>query len=294
MRSRSEGASAVLRGSCGLPPEDGRAADIALLQANRAAGRLVLAAKAEGGATRLDELVEGGGYRIKFPQPERGLEAVLVNTGGGLLGGDAAAFDVTAGAAADLMVTTQSAEKVYRAVAQPSEIHLTMAVHAAARLHWLPLETILFSGAKLTRRIEADMAGDAELVIAEAVVFGRLAMGEVLRGGMLADRWRIRRGGRLEYAEDMRLEGAISALLDRPAIGGGARAAATVLLMSPSAEARLENARAALNDTAIACGASAWDGKLVVRMLAPDPEPLRRSLSALMTILTGRPAPRFW
>lgn len=270
------------------------AIDIAALEANRATARLVLAAKADGGVTRLDELIEGGGYRIKFPQPGHGLEAVLVNTGGGLLGGDRVALAVRAGANCELMVTSQSAEKVYRAVAKPSEIQLALEAGSAARLHWLPQETILFSGAKLTRRIEADIASDSELVIGEAVVFGRLAMGEVLRGGLLADRWRIRRSGRLDFAEDLRLDGDLSSLLDRPALGGGARAAATFLLMAPDAEARLEKARALLDDAGIACGASAWEGKLVARLLAPDPEPLRRTLSALMTNLTGRPAPRFW
>lgn len=270
------------------------AADIAALQSNRARARLRLAAKCAAGVTRLADLVEGGGYRLKFPTPERGLEAVIVNTGGGLLGGDAVDLEVEAGAAADLMITTQSSEKIYRAVGQPSAIAVSLRAGPGARLHWLPQDAILFSGARLTRRIDAEMAADAELVVAEAAVFGRLAMGEVLGTGLLADRWRIRRGGRLDHADDLRLEGDMSALLDRPALGGGARAAATLLVMAPDAEQRLDRAREQMLEDGVRAGASAWEGRLAVRLLAADPEPLRRVLGRLVAVLTDRTVPRFW
>lgn len=268
--------------------------DIAALESNRAIARLRLSARRDGARTRLDTLREGGGYRIKFPTPERGLEAVIVNTGGGLLGGDALSLDICAGDGSDVMVTSQSAEKVYRAVAAPSAIDVALDVGRAARLHWIPQEAILFSGARLTRRIEADMQADAELVIAEAAVFGRLAMGENPGRGLLADCWRVRRGGRLAYADNLKLDGDLAVLLDRPALGGGARAAATLLVMAPDAEARLETARALMRRDGVEAGASAWDGKLVVRLLAADPTPLRAAVTNLIGGMTGRATPRFW
>lgn len=270
------------------------AADVAALQLNRAAANLRLAAKSVGGTTRLADLVEGGGYRIKFPDPERGLEAVIVNTGGGLLGGDRLALDIAVGEQADLMVTTQSAEKIYRAVAAPSEINTRLTVANEASLQWLPQEAILFSGACLTRTISADMAENSALMIAEAAVFGRLAMGEVLGQGLLADRWRIRRGGALAFAEDVRLEGPLAAMLDRPALGGGARAMATLVVLAPDAEGRLDRARDLMRHDGLDAGASAWDGKLVVRLLASDPAPLRQAMAVLVGGLSGRPTPRFW
>jgi urease accessory protein len=269
-------------------------ADIAALQANRAHAVLRLEAKAEGKTTRLADLIEGGGYRLKFPEPERGLEAVIVNTGGGLLGGDTFAMEVVVGDGAELMVTTQSSEKVYRAIAAPSTMAISLTAGAGASLHWLPQDAILFSGARLVRKIEADIAADAELVIAEAAVFGRLAMGEVLRGGLLADRWRIRRDGRLDYADDLRLDGDLTAVLDRPALGGGARAAATLLIMAPDAEARLETARALADNDGVSAGVSAWDGRLVARLLAADPEHLRFVMARLISGVTKRSTPRFW
>lgn len=267
---------------------------IAALQSNRAVARLSLSAKRFGPHSVLDDLTEGGGYRIKFPTPERGLEAVIVNTGGGLLGGDCLAMNVRAGAGSELMVTTQSAEKIYRAVAAPSTIDVVLEAAGEAKLHWLPQEAILFSGARLTRRIEADVAADAELVIAESAVFGRLAMGEILREGLLADRWRIRRAGKLCFAEDLRLDGDLSGLLDRPALGGGARATASVIVLAPDAESRLDTARTLMVREGVAAGASAWDGKLVIRMLAVDPAPLRAAMGVLIAGLTGRDLPRFW
>ena len=43
--------------------------------------------------------------------------------------------------------------------------------------------------------------------MAEAVVFGRSAMGETVRHGMLTDHWRLRRDGRLAGAAPIRLNG---------------------------------------------------------------------------------------
>ena len=254
-------------------------ATIAALQTNRAVARLALSAKQGNGGSVLDNLREGGGYRIKFPDPERGLEAVIVNTGGGLLGGDAVSLDVVAGPDTDLMVTTQSAEKVYRAVAAPSEIAVT--VTAA-------------SGARLIRRISADVTPDSELVIAEAATFGRLEMGEQLGHGALRDHWRIRRGGRLAFAEDMHLDGDLSTLLDRPAIGGNARASGVIILLAPDAESRVEKARSLMEHDGVSAGASAWDGKLVIRMLAAEPAALRAAMMTLISGLTDRTTPRFW
>jgi urease accessory protein len=276
------------------PSPSERALTVAAMQRNRAMARLALSAKRDGDRTRLDNLREGGGYRIKFPTSDGALDAVIVNTGGGLLGGDRLSLDVHAGAGANVRMTTQSAEKIYRAFAAPATIDVALRVESGAALHWTPQESILFSGARLTRRIEADLAGDAELVIAEAAVFGRLEMGERLGEGLLAESWRIRRGGRLVHAEEMRLDGDLSALLDRPALGGGARAAATLLLFAPDAEARLDVARALIGRDGVSAGASAWDGRLVVRVLGLDPAPLRQTFVSLAAFLTGRDTPRFW
>lgn len=271
-----------------LPPA------LAELEANRAVARLALGIRQTAGASRIATLREGGGYRIKFPESADGVEAVLVNTGGGLLGGDTLDLTVTAETGSTLMMTTQSAEKVYRAAGAAARIATRLSVEAGARLFWMPQETILFSGARLVRTITADVAADGELLVAESNVFGRLAMGEVLGEGLLHDSWRIRRGGNLVYADDLKLEGALVPLLDRPALGGGARAVASLVLIAADAESRLDAARTLIDEAGVAAGASAWDGKLTLRLMAADPAPLRRVMARLIPGLSGRALPRFW
>ena len=268
---------------------------------NRARGALAAGFRRAGVRTEVVGPHETGGYRLRLPR-SRGerCEAVIVNTGGGMAGGDEAAFAFAAEAGAAVTLTTTAAEKIYRGAAADgaaaeTRVAVDLALAAGARLEWLPQETILFDGARLGRTLSAEMTGDAELLMAEMLVFGRLAMGEVMASGRLADRWRIRRGGRLAYAEDLVLAGDVAGHLDRPALGGGARAGASVVMASPRAEGLVEAARAALAPhEAVTAGASGWNGLLVVRALSPSPERLRAAIVSLLSALRGAPLPRLW
>ncbi|MFZ4532254.1 MAG: urease accessory protein UreD [Alsobacter sp.] len=259
----------------------------------RARGRVKLGFVAAGGGTVLADLAEAGGYRVKFPRGPVP-EAVVINTGGGMAGGDGLDIAVAMGEGATATVTTQSAEKVYRADAAPAQIAVRLECAAGSALAWMPQETILFSGARLRRRLDADLHPTASLTLAETTVFGRLAMGERLGDGLFEDRWRIRRGGRLVLAETVRLDGLIADRLDRPALGGGARAVATVLHVSPDATGRLDGVRAVLEGAACDVGAGAWNGLLVIRLADAEPSRLRRDLVILLAHLRGSVLPRVW
>jgi len=259
----------------------------------RARGRVKLGFVAAGGGTVLADLAEAGGYRVKFPRGPVP-EAVVINTGGGMAGGDGLDIAVVMGEAAAATVTTQSAEKVYRADAAPAQIAVRLTCAAGSALAWMPQETILFSGSRLRRRLDADLHPTASLTLAETTVFGRLAMGERLGNGLFEDRWRIRRGGRLVLAETVRLDGPIADRLDRPALGGGARAVAMVLHVSPDAQSRLDGVRAVLEGAACDAGAGAWNGLLVIRMADAEPSRLRRDLVILLAHLRGSALPRVW
>lgn len=239
-------------------------------------------------------IAEAGGYRVRFPKSDGGCEGVLINTAGGMAGGDAMALDIDVAAGADAAFTTQSAEKIYRSEGPETEIAVKLGVAAGARLEWLPQEQILFDGARFRRILQVEMAEDAALTLCESVVFGRLAMGETLRSGRFHDRWRVRRGGCLIFAEDVRLDGAVERTLARAASGCGARALATVLHVAPDAVARRDELRAPLDGAACEAGVSAWNGMLVARFLAHDPRALRASLCGFLEILRGRPMPRSW
>jgi urease accessory protein len=260
--------------------------------ANRAEGRVTLAVAAHGDVTRRSRVAEQGSLRVRFPgAAARELEAILVNTAGGVAGGDRFVVDVAAGPGAALMVGTTAAEKVYRSHGPSTDVAVKLDLGAGATLRWLPQETILFDRARLTRRIDVTMAEHATLVLAEAVVLGRSAMGETVKEGELIDRWRVRVGGQLAFAESLRLNGAIAEKLAAAAMAAGGCALATLLLV-PGDERHVEAVRA--RDFSGEVGISAWNGIAVARLIARDGAALRRDLAAVLAALDTGPLPKLW
>ena len=262
--------------------------------ANRAVGRIAVSAEYDRGITRRARLSETGGLRMHFPGPRaRELQAVLINTAGGVAGGDRFDLDIAAGDNARLVVSSAAAEKVYRSLGPDARIRIKLSAGAGASLGWLPQETILFDGARLHRTIDIDLAPDARLVFAEAVVFGRTGMGEVVEHGFLADRWRVRRGGALVFAESVRLDGAIAAKLGEAAVANGGAAIATVLVVPGSAET-IEPLRALGSRFRGEVGTSAWNGIAVARLCAAAGAALRHDLMVLVAALRGGKLPHCW
>ncbi len=260
----------------------------------RARGELRIEFAAAAGRTEISRLYETGGLRARRPNVASGCEAVIVNTAGGVAGGDHARIAVVAGEDADATVTTVAAEKIYRSEGDPAHIEVFLTAHAGARLEWLPQETILFNKARLSRRLDVDMEATAALTVMECLVFGRLAMGEAKITGALHDCWRVRRAGKLIFAEDARYDGDVTARLDRPALGNGARASALFLHVASDAEKLVDPIRAALAECGCEWGASAWNGMAVARLLSPSPEVLRLAIVRMLQAVRGRGAPRVW
>ncbi len=265
----------------------------------RVRAELRLALARAGARTEPARVYETGGWRLRFPRARGVCEAVVVNTGGGMAGGDRVDIAVSAGPGASAIVTSQSQEKIYRADGATAQMRTRLELGPGARLTWAPQETLLFEGARLERRLEADIDEQATLTIFEAVVFGRLAHGETRVAASFADRWRLKRGGRLVFAEALRIDDA-GAALDRPAVGAGARALATLVRIGPDAAGDLDPLRAALAEveegagTRFEAGASVVDGMLVARLASPSPQRLRDGLFAAWRALEGQNAPRVW
>lgn len=268
--------------------------DPALPLSARADSEIAAKFEVAAGATRLVRLFEQGSLRLRQPRRRDLREAVLVNTGGGITGGDRLKVELALATGAAAVFTSQAAEKIYRTDGPPARIEVLLDLADNARLDWLPQETILFDAAAAERSLDADVAGGAELTLLESLVLGRIARGEQVRTSRWRDRWRIRRAGRLVLAEDVRLAGDIAAWMDRSAAGNGARAIATLVHVSDDAEARLEGVRQAIADAPFACGASAWNGVLVVRFAALEPHLLRDVAMRAVTAVTGTPMPRAW
>ncbi|MGI8527352.1 MAG: urease accessory protein UreD [Pseudolabrys sp.] len=264
-----------------------------IFAANRAVGRVELSVGAMGGRTRRRRLHENGSLRVRFPNATAGpLEAIIINTAGGMTGGDRFAVDVALGPDAELVAGTAAAEKIYRSTGPEAEVNINLSVSEGGRLAWLPQETILFDQARLSRRFDVDLAAGASLIMAEAVVFGRSAMGEGVAQGRLADLWRVRRDGRLIYADGVRLDGAIEAKLAAPAVTAGGVAIATVLV-TPADDTVVAAVRACEGRFTGAVGISSWNGIAVARFCADDAASLRRDLVVVLAAL-GTPVPRLW
>ncbi len=262
----------------------------------RARGRARVSFHRVGDETRLIEFYQSGSAKIRLPRVAAGApkEAVFLNTAGGVTGGDHLAYEAEAGPGTSVVVTTQAAERVYRRTAGTAKIETGLAVGDGADLAWLPQETILFDNSALARRLSADVAPSGSLLAVEAVILGRAAMGETARNLVVNDGWRIRRGGKLIFTDGLRLDGNAEAIMTGSATGKGATALATLLLVAPDAEARIAAARDALVGAGGEGGASAWNGMLVARLIAPTGQTLRSNLIRLVERLRGLPMPRVW
>jgi len=264
-----------------------------VFEANRARGAVRFDVHARDGVTRRGALHESGSLRVRFPSPEDdGLSGVFVNTAGGVAGGDRFDIEIAATDRARLTLTTAAAEKVYRAPGGAAQLNIDLKVGAGAHLGWLPQETILFDRARVHRRFDIDLDEAASLLLCEIVVFGRTAMGERMEQGEFVDRWRLRRGGRLVFAETVRLDGNIGAKLGRSAVAKGAAAIGTALIV-PDDEALVERLREASESFAGEVGISAWNGFAMARFCAQDAARLRADMMAVLA-RTGAALPRLW
>jgi urease accessory protein len=273
-----------------LPDEPG----LAMLQRAKGDGRIAI--ERSGSANRLAALRQAGAAKIMCPRnhSDQAFEAVLLNTAGGLAGGDFLRWEAVAGRETALRVTTQAAERVYRSAGGESRVETRLRADARSDLEWLPQETILFDGSRLSRSLDIELADDASLIAVEAVVLGRRAFGEMLRSGSLRDHIRVRQAGRLIHADSVRMEGDLAALRDRPATMGGAQAFATVLLAGPD-RMKIDEIRALLpTGEGIEAAASALPRITVLRILASHGDALRPALARLLTALRGGPLPRVW
>ena len=280
------------------PARRGRAAERppVVVALERARGIARLAVSADGLHTRLVENYQSGSAKIRFPRAHAGdpFTAVLVNTAGGITGGDRFSWSVTVGKSASATVTAQAAERIYRRTSGDATVETCLSVADSGALDWLPQETILFDRSSLKRTLTADVAPSAHLLAVESIVLGRTAMGETTRDVTVRDSWRIRRGGRLVFADGLRFDGNTAVTLAGTATGKGAKALATIVLVAPEAESVIDRARSALIDSAGEAGVSAWNGMLVARLIAPDGQALRTDVVRLIETLRGRAMPRVW
>ncbi len=273
--------------------------EAAMIAPQRAWGKGRLVAKAQDGRTRIAELYQEGCAKIRLPKTfDNSMEAVLINSSGGVTGGDRLSWAFEAGEGTNLTLTTQACEKIYKASAGMADVVTRISVAAGGRVDWLPQETILFDRASLSRSLEVELAYDASFLAVEAVLLGRKAMGEVVRTALFRDRWRISSGGKLIHAENLAFGGDVANLVARRAVLDGAAAFATLFYAAPDCEAMLSKLRGLLEGCAQA-GAShyrvAGRDKIVARVAAADGFALRKILIPLISHLRkDASVPKVW
>ncbi|WP_220800268.1 MULTISPECIES: urease accessory protein UreD [Roseobacter] len=259
----------------------------------RAIGFARVSSKRVNGGSGIDGLRQSGALKLLFPTSRDIVQATLINTAGGVTGGDRFEIDGCAGAGSRLTMTTQAAERAYGAqVGQTGEIKTNLKAEAGSHLFWLPQETILYKNAAIDRHLSVNLCTGAEFLMVEPVLFGRRAMGEDVSALAFRDRIDIRRNGAPIYHDAIHLQGDVAAHLDRPAIGGCARAMASLVWVSPDAQGRIDALRRIIG----ASGGVSLLHKdvLVMRLLATDGYILRRSLIPVLDLITDDTLPQSW
>jgi urease accessory protein len=239
--------------------------------------------------TRIMDVFQRAPIRIMFPRaggsaPE---EAVIVNTAGGIAGGDRLHYGVTALPTASIAVTSPAAEKVYRALGEPARLTTKLKVCEAAKLAWLPQETIVFNRGRLSRKIEIELSSGAELLALEWLVLGRAAHGEEMVGGHISDSWRVRKDDRLIWADSFHVADETFPHLHRKALLSNCRAVATLIYFGPRLDARQELVRDIGSSLDCHCAATSVGGLVVVRVAAKESSDLRRALRSLLQQFGG-------
>jgi urease accessory protein len=252
------------------------------LQRADGCGRMVLSGSENG--TRIEDVFERSPIRIMFPRTGHRTveEAVLINTAGGIAGGDRLECSVAALPGASIAVTSQAAEKVYRALYEPARVVTRLKARESAKLAWLPQETIVFNRARLHRTTEIELFSGAELLALEWLVLGRAAHGEVVVGGDITDSWRVKRDGRLIWADSFRITDEILPHLNRRALLANGKAVATLIYFGPYLEKRLDLLREIIPSLGCNCAATLVSGLIVVRFAVKESSGLKPALRSFL------------
>jgi len=262
--------------------------------------RIVLSGSENG--TQIEDVFERSPIRVMFPRSGHCTveEAVLINTAGGVAGGDRLEYSVAALPGASIAVTSQAAEKVYRALDNPARVATRLKARESTRLAWLPQETIVFDRARLHRTTEIELFSGAELLALEWLVLGRAAHGEVMVGGSIIDGWRVRKDGRLIWADSFRISGEIFGHLNRKALLSNFNSIATLVYFGPYLDRRLEFLREILPSLGCECAVTLVSGLIVTRFAAKQSSDLKLALRSFLQQfereLGSRPfrVPKMW
>ncbi|CAN7589398.1 urease accessory protein UreD [Variovorax sp. LjRoot130] len=240
-----------------------------------------------------------------YPEGDAVCHNVLVHPPGGLVGGDTLDIAVRAAAGSHGLITTPGATRFYRSEGELALQRTELTLEAGARLEWLPLEAICYSGCRAENRLTLRAAEGAELIGWDVTALGLPGAGKPFELGSLQQHIEVPG----VWLERGRIDAADTRLLQSPIGLAGHRCLASIFFVagSPIARARrdaaLEVARALIDAHGLRESAGATSphaGIIVLRALAPVVEPAMQLLRqvwkawrAELWHMTGTP-PRIW
>lgn len=141
--------------------------------------------------TVLAERSYHGPLRVQRPPYQEGediFQAIVIHSLGGIVCGDRLAIDVTAATGAHAQLTTPGAGKWHRSIGPDASQHVRLAVETDAVREWMPLESIVFDGARMEQETRVDLAERTRYIGWEIICFARTASGERFASGQLRQR----------------------------------------------------------------------------------------------------------
>lgn len=260
------------------------------------AGRCVARFKHEGPLRILQSL---------YPQGPGICHNVLVHPPGGLVGGDTLDLRIRVGPGAHGLITTPGATRFYRSTGERAVQRTQIDLQAGARLEWLPLEALCFSGCQAENQLRISLAPGAELIGWDVTALGLPQSEQPFKSGRFLQHIEVP-GLWLERAQ---LDATDERLLNSPLGLAGRRCLATLFFISGTAIERqrredwLEQTRASMADHGLATSAgvtSPHEQVMVLRAVAPLVEPAMDLLRHIWTVWRRcawqmqAPPPRIW
>jgi len=268
-------------------------------------GVLELALARRGGTTRVERQYQRAPLHVYRPihldanLPEMAFVFVQ-QFGDGFVDGDRCRIDIDCGADAAVHVTTQAATNLYRAECNFATQLVDLRAGRGAVLEYLPDPVVPFRGSRFFQRTRLTADPDSTVILAELLLPGRVARGEIHAYDLYWAETEARRPeGTLLFADVLRFRPTQSEGPRSLGLLGGRDVVATLYVVTQRVRAAelVELLRSAMTDRDVlagvselpnGCGASA-------RLLGPTSKAVRAALrnawNAARLELLGAPAP---
>ncbi|MDX8129257.1 urease accessory protein UreD [Methylomonas sp. OY6] len=219
----------------------------------------------------------------------------LLHPPGGVVAGDRLTINASADTAAQALITTPAAGKFYRSGGGEARQTVNLTVADGASLEWLPQETIVYDGARLSANMHIELAEQSRFVGWEITALGRPAAGEGFSDGHAELNWRIQRDGRLFYLERQHLDA--QAFQARWGLAG--HSACGTMFVYPATPLHLEAVQALIGEEPNR-GVTLIEGLLICRGLDERADVLKGFFERVWGLVRGDVvgkevcAPRIW